>query len=62
MKPNYYIVTFQNGKTVFVTAFNKTDALILAQATMIKNGLTRELESIMSNMNPSDMPDTDFIS
>lgn len=61
MKPNYYIVTFKNSKKVFVTAFNKEDALILAQAIMINNAFTRELETIVLTSNISDMTDTDFI-
>jgi hypothetical protein len=46
MKPLSYIITFKNGKTVFVKSFSKEAAVILAQAVMIKNGLDYEYESI----------------
>lgn len=58
MKNNYYIVTFQNGKTVFTCCFNKEEAEILAKAVMIKNGLTREIEHIVET---SIRLDTDFV-
>lgn len=61
MKHNHYIVTFENGKTVFVDCFNEEEAEILAKAVMIKNGLTREIKFIKKTSNISDMVDTDFI-
>ena len=42
MKRNYYIVAFKDGKTVFVSCFNEEEAKILAQAVMIRKGLTSE--------------------
>ena len=44
MKQNHYIVTFNNGKTVFASGFNTEDAEILAKSAMIKNGLTYKIE------------------
>lgn len=61
MKHNYYIVTFENGKTVFTSCFNEQEAEILAKAIMIKNGLTREIKSIIKTINITDMTNTDFI-
>ena len=61
MKHNYYIVTFENKKTVFVNCFNEEEAEILAKAIMIQNGLTREVKSIKKTTNISDMVDTDFV-
>ena len=61
MKHNYYIVTFENGKTVFVRCFNEVEAEILAKAIMIKNGLTREIKSIIKTNDLSKMKTTDFI-
>jgi len=46
MEYKYYIVTFNNGKTVFVNCFNREEAEILAKAIMINNGFTREIVSI----------------
>lgn len=61
LKNNYYVVTFENGKTVFVSALNKEDAIILAQAVMIKNGMRKTVKNIERTTNISDMVDTDFI-
>ena len=61
MKHNYYIVTFENGRTVFTSCFNEEEAEILAKAVMIKNGLTREVKSIKKSTNISDMEDADFV-
>lgn len=61
MNQNHYTVTFKNGKTVFSTAFNESDAVILAQAVMIKNGMERIVETIRKSTNISDKADTDFI-
>lgn len=61
MKQNHYIVTFNNGKTVFASGFNTEEAEILAKSAMIKNGLTYKIESIKVTNNLSDMVDTDFI-
>ena len=61
MKHNYYIVTFENEKTVFASCFNEEEAEILSKAVMIKNGFTRKIQSIIKTTNISDMTDTDFI-
>lgn len=61
MKQNYYIVTFKDRKTVFVSCFNEEEAKILAQAVMIRKGLTMEVKSIVKTSNISDMTDVDFI-
>ncbi|WP_304430916.1 hypothetical protein [Romboutsia ilealis] len=61
MKNNYYIVTFENGKTVFASCTNEEEAEILSKATMIKNGFTREIKYIVKTSNISDMTETDFI-
>ncbi len=61
MKYNHYIVTFKNGKTVFVSCMNEEEAEILSKAVMIKNGFTRDVKSITKTTNISDMVDTDFV-
>lgn len=61
MKYNYYIVAFENGKTVFASCFNEVEAEILSKAVMIKNGFTREIKTIIKTTNISDMIETDFI-
>lgn len=61
MKRNYYIVTFKDENTVFVSCFNEEEAKILAQAIMIRKGLTMEVKSIVKTSNISDMTDVDFI-
>lgn len=61
MKQNHYIVTFGNGKTVFASGFNAEEAEILAQAVMIKSGLSYEIEDVKRTSNLSDMADTDFV-
>ena len=61
MGKSYYIVTFTNGRTVFVSGFNKEEAEILAKALMIKNGLSYKIESVKTTSNLSDMTDTDFV-
>lgn len=61
MKKNHYIVTFNNGKTVFASGFNKEEAEILAKAVMINNGLSYEIKCIKTTNNLSDMVDTDFV-
>ena len=61
MKNNHYVVTFENGRTVFASCFNEEEAEILAKAVMIKNGLTREIKSIRKTTNISDMADMDFV-
>lgn len=60
MKPNYYIITFKNNKTVFVTAFNETEAIILSQACMIKNGMTYEVKEVRETRYIEDSKLTDF--
>ncbi len=61
MKRNYYVVTFKDGKTVFVSCFNEKEAKILAQAVMIRKGLTMEVKTVTKTSNISDMTDVDFI-
>lgn len=61
MKQNHYIVTFNNGRTVFTSGFNKEEAEILAKAVMINNGLSYEIKCIKITNNLSDMADTDFV-
>ncbi len=61
MKHNHYIVTFENGRTVFASCFNEEEAEILAKAVMIKNGLTRDIKSIRETNNLLQMETTDFI-
>lgn len=61
MKQKHYIITFQNKKTVFASAFNEEDAIILAQAIMIKNGMDKGVAIVKETTNISDMADTDFI-
>lgn len=61
MKRNHYIVTFNNGKTVFASGFNTEEAEILTKAVMINNGLSYKVESIRLTSNLSDMADTDFV-
>ena len=46
MKQKKYIIKFVNGKTVFVRAMTEEEATILAQAIMIKNGLTYQVLDI----------------
>lgn len=61
MKQNHYIVTFNNGKTVFAYGFNTEEVEILAKAVMIKNGLSYDIKSVKTTSNLSDMADTDFV-
>lgn len=61
MKHNYYIVTFQNEKTVFAVCGNKEEAEILSQAIMIKNGLSRKIKSIVKTNDLSRRAQTDFV-
>lgn len=57
MKQNYYIVTFRNEKTVFVSCFNEEEAKILTQAVMIRKRLTMDVKSIVKTSDISDMAD-----
>lgn len=61
MKYKHYIVTFNNGKTVFVNCFNKEEAEILAKAIMIKCGFTRDIASITEAHNSLQITACDFI-
>lgn len=61
MKQNHYIVIFNNGKTIFASAFNAKEAEILAKAVMIKNGLSYDIKSVKKTSNLSDMADTNFV-
>ncbi len=61
LKRNYYVVTFKDGNTVFVSCFNEEEAKVLAQVVMIRKGLTMEVKSIVTTSNISDMTDVDFI-
>lgn len=60
MKHNYYVVTFKNEKTVFASAYNEAEAIILAQACMIKNGMTYEVEEVRETRYIEDAKLTDF--
>lgn len=60
MKKKYYVVTFYNSRTVFACAFNSSEAVILSQAVMIKNGLTYDIESVRETRYESDRQLTDF--
>ncbi|MDR1550741.1 MAG: hypothetical protein LBT06_19455 [Hungatella sp.] len=60
MKDKYFIITFSSNKTVFATAFNETEAVILAQAVMIKNGLVYEVKDARETNCISDMTKTNF--
>lgn len=59
MKFNHYIVTFTTGKTCFCTAFTEEEAVILAKAVMIKNGLIYDVMSI-TKTNISEMKNADY--
>lgn len=61
MKHNHYIVIFENGRTAFTTCMNMEEAEILAKAVMIKNGLSREIKSIVKTNDLSKMKTTDFV-
>lgn len=61
MKNKHFIITFENGKTVFSTGFNYEEAKILAQAVMIKNGMSYTIKTSQVTNNISDMADTDYI-
>lgn len=54
-------MTFKDGKSIFVSCFNEEEAKILAQAVMIRKGLTMEVKSAAKTSNISDMTDVDFI-
>jgi len=43
MREYRYIITFENGVTTYVSAFNKEEAEILAKAVMIKRGLCHDI-------------------
>lgn len=60
MKQNHYIVTFNNGKTVFASGFNTEEVEILAKAVMIKNGLSYDIKSVKTTSNLSDMAGADL--
>lgn len=60
MKYEHYIVTFTNGKTVFATCIGAEEAEILAKATMIKHGYTREVKSIRK-VSAIDIANADFV-
>ena len=60
MKHNNYVISFKNGKTVFASAFNETEAIILSQAVMIKNGFTYEVEDVRETRYMDDAKLTDF--
>lgn len=60
MKKKNYVVAFYNGRTVFVSAFSSSEAIILSQSVMIKNGLTYDIEGIRETRYESDKQVTDF--
>ena len=61
MKQKTYIIKFVNGKTVFVRAMTEGEAAILAQAIMIKNGLTYQILDIKRVYDSRKKEYTDFI-
>lgn len=61
MKHRYFVVTFENGKTVFASCFNHTEAKILSQAVMIKNALTYDVKGIRLATGLEEMQKTDFV-
>lgn len=61
MKHNYYIVTFYNNMTVFASCMNEEEAEILSKAIMIKNGLSREIKSIVKINDLNRREQTDFV-
>ena len=60
MNSNYYIITFTNKLTVFASAFNESEAIILAQATMIKNGNTYDVDNVRETRHIEDAKLTNF--
>lgn len=60
MKERYFIITFATSITVFATAFNETEAAILAQAAMIKNGLAYDIKTVRETSRISDMTTTNY--
>lgn len=61
MKHKHFVVNFKNGKTVFVSCFNHTEAKILSQAIMIKKCLSYEIKSIRLATGLDEMEKTDFV-
>ena len=61
MKQKKYIIKFVNGKTVFARAMTEEEATILAQAIMIKNGLTYQVLDIKQVYDSRKKEYTDFI-
>lgn len=61
MKYKWYIVTFKNKKTVLVAAFNAEEATILAQAVMIKQGYTYDVDKIENVEFRYHIPETDYL-
>lgn len=54
MKKKNYIVIFKNERSVFVSCFDAEEAEILAKAIMIRNGLSKDVKSIIETMNARD--------
>lgn len=61
MKNKWFVITFKNKKTVLVAAFNKEEATILAQAVMIKQGYTYDVEEIEDVEFRYHIPETDYL-
>lgn len=61
MGKKYFIVTFINGKTVFVASLNKESAEILASSVMTNNGLTVDIKDTVITINSSDLANADFV-
>lgn len=61
MKNKWFVVTFQNKKTVLVAAFNTEEATILAQAEMIKQGYTYDVDKIENIEFAFHIPETDYL-
>lgn len=60
MSRNYYIVTFENGKTVFVRTTREEDLETIEKKIMVQHGFTDKIKSVTKTTNISDMVDTDL--
>ena len=61
MRDKYFIVTFTNGKTVFVRCHNSLEAEILAKAEMIKNGFTFYVWNVRETKDGSERKTVDMV-
>lgn len=60
MNKQRYIVSFVNNKTVYVRAFTKTEARILAQALMINNALDYDVLEVRETTDSFFECETDY--